>query len=103
MQRITNTLPIPAIIVDKEFTILHININGLKFFGEPFHFFHSKNISSIFPNLDTSNIYGYKEVGLIFHNKNGVKQLLQLTIDIYDKKIGNIAVSYTHLRAHETG
>jgi PAS domain S-box-containing protein len=95
MQRITNTLPIPAIIVDKEFTILHININGLKFFGEPFHFFHFKNISSIFPNLDTSNIYGYKEVGLIFHNKNGIKQLLQLTIDIYNKKIGNIVIYIT--------
>ncbi len=95
MQRITNTLPIPAIIVDKDFSILHININGLKFFGEPFHFFHSKNISSIFPNLDISNIYGYKEVSLIFHNKYGVKQLLQLTIDIYDKKTGNIVIYIT--------
>jgi len=64
----------------------------LKFFDLPFDSFNSKKISSLFPALDIDTLTGYKETSFIYWDKHLKKHLLQVTVDVYNIKTGNIVL-----------
>lgn len=95
MHNIIKYLPVPAIIIDKDHSILYINYSGLKFFDLPFDAYTSQHINLLFPSLEIQDITRYKETTLLFHDKFSRKNLLNLTIDFYDKK-GNIVLYFSN-------
>lgn len=92
MHNIIKYLPLPALLLDKSHSILYINYSGLKFFDLPFDSFTSKKISTLFPALDMDTINRYKETSFIYRDKFMKKHLLNVTIDVYDSKTGNIVL-----------
>jgi PAS domain S-box-containing protein len=95
MHNIIRYLPVPAIIIDKDHSILYINYSGLKFFDLPFDAYTSQHINLLFPSLEIQDITRYKETSFLYYDKFSRKHLLNLTIDFYDKK-GNIVLYFSN-------
>ncbi len=92
MHNIIKYLPLPAILLDKNHSILYINYSGLRFFDLPFDSFNSKKISNLFPALDIGALNGYQETSFIYRDKHLKKHLLNVTVNVYDNKTGNIVL-----------
>lgn len=95
MHNIIKYLPIPAIIINKDHTIQYINYSGLKFFDLLFDAYPLQHINLLFPTLEIQEITHYKETTIFYHDKFSKKNLLNLTIDFYDKK-GNIVLYFSN-------
>ncbi len=95
MHNIITYLPLPAIIISKDHTILYINFSGLKFFDLPFNSYVTQHINTLFPSLEIQHDTRYTETTLIYHDKFSRKKLLNLTFDFYDKN-GNIVLYFSN-------
>jgi len=95
MHNIIKYLPLPAIILDKSQSILYINYSALKFFDLPFDSFHATKISTLFPTLDIDTLDRYKESSFVYQDKFSKKHLLQVTVDAYGTKTGNIVLYFS--------
>lgn len=99
MHNIIKYSPVPAIIIDQDHIILYINYSGLKFFDLPFEANISQHINLLFPSLDLQDVSQYKEMTLLYYDKFSRKNLLNVTIDFYDKK-GNIVLYFLNATEH---
>lgn len=95
MHNIIKYLPLPALILDKSHSILYINYSALKFFDLPFDSFNSTKISTLFPSLDIETFDRYKESSFVYQDRFSKKHLLQVTVDAYDTKTGNIVLYFS--------
>lgn len=103
MHNIIKYLPLPALILDKSHSILYINFSGLKFFDLPFDSFTSKKISTLFPSLSIDTLDRYKETSFIYRDKHSKKHLLNVTIDAYDSKTGNLVLYFSSIAEKKEG
>lgn len=95
MTSLIKNLPIPAIIIDKNHTIVFINYSSLKLLSLPLDTFNSKHISLLFPTLAIPAITGNTETSFIYRDNFSKKHLLNVVIDFYDEKKGYIVLYLT--------
>lgn len=78
MYDLINTFPQPAIVIDKKFTILTINESGLEFLGLNLSTIVLKNITTIFPNLDCSNLSSSSNFEVLYRDLSGREKTLSI-------------------------
>lgn len=78
MYDLINTFPQPAIVIDKKFTILTVNESGLEFLGVNLSTIVLKNITTIFPNLDCSNLSSSSNFEVLYRDLSGREKTLSI-------------------------
>lgn len=77
MLKLLETFPLPSLVIDKKFDIVHINSIGLQFFNCNFSDLYSKNIKCLFPDLDFNVDFETQECCSFNNNHQPFKLYLQ--------------------------
>ena len=78
MYDLINTFPQPAIVIDKNFTIINVNESGLVFLGINLSSIVSKKINTIFPSLDCSNLSSNSVFEVLYRDLSGREKSLSI-------------------------
>ena len=85
MRDLFDTFPLPTIVVDKNFSILNVNESGLDFLGTNLKTVFSKNITSIFPHLDSTTLTSKEYFEVLYRDAFGRNKTLSVQFCSYIK------------------
>ncbi|MEN9336785.1 MAG: hypothetical protein RLZZ500_1772 [Bacteroidota bacterium] len=91
---IINSLPIPALVVDTELNIVHINANGTAFFSKDIEDIVDQNIIHLLPHLDIKTLVNESKIDGYFYSKRNQNLNLSLRLS---KILGNTTFSILYI------
>lgn len=83
MFSIFDTFPLPTIVVNDDFLVAYININGVDFFNNSNEKLKNTKITSLFPELDLNSLSQKKVSKLLYTNEKGIEYQLFLQYETH--------------------